>query len=128
VTHPPRIARDVPKGTRPPNLRRKEQHLDFVRDLPCVACGRQVMMPIRNQAAHVRIGTDGGAGMKPSDRYTVPLCVVCHARQHKGELSFWAELRIDPLNVAFRLWTISGDQEAGERIVFRARQAIGLHK
>ena len=85
-------------------------------------------MPIRNQAAHVRIGTDGGAGMKPSDRYTVPLCVVCHARQHKGELSFWAELRIDPLNVAFRLWTISGDQEAGERIVFRARQAIGLHK
>jgi hypothetical protein len=35
-------------------------------------------------------------------------------------------LRIDPLNVALRLWTVSGDLEAGERIVFRARQHINL--
>jgi hypothetical protein len=37
-------------------------------------------------------------------------------------------LRIDPLNVALRLWTVSGDIEAGKRIVFRARQHINLMK
>ena len=49
--------------------------------------------------------------------------------QHQfGELRFWSVLRIDPLNVAFGLWTVSGDIEAGERIVFRARQHIALAK
>ena len=67
--------------------------------------------------------------MKPSDRYSVPLCSSCHALQHEfGELMFWSALRIDPLNVAFRLWTVSGDLKAGERIVFRARQWIDLTK
>jgi len=67
--------------------------------------------------------------MKPADRYAVPLCSACHAKQHQvGELPFWAALRIDPLNVALRLWTVSGDLEAAERIVFRARQRINLAK
>jgi hypothetical protein len=67
--------------------------------------------------------------MKPSDRYSAPLCRSCHALQHQfGELTFWSTLRIDPLNVAFRLWTVSGDIKAGERIVFRARQRIDLMK
>jgi hypothetical protein len=67
--------------------------------------------------------------MKPGDRYAVPLCAACHAKQHRiGELSFWSALRIDPLNVALRLWTVSADLEAGERTVFRARQRINLAK
>jgi hypothetical protein len=77
----------------------------------------------------VRSGSDGAAGMKPSDRYSVPLCSSCHALQHQfGELTFWSTLRIDPLDVAFRLWTVSGDIKAGERILFRARQRIDLMK
>jgi hypothetical protein len=77
----------------------------------------------------VRLGSDGGAGIKPSDRYSVSLCTDCHALQHQfGELTFWGVLRLDPLNVALRLWTISGDLKAGERIVFRARQQIDLMK
>jgi hypothetical protein len=77
----------------------------------------------------VRTGTDGGVGMKPGDRYTVPLCTACHAKQHRvGELSFWSALSIDPLNVAFRLWIVSTDLKAGERTVFRARQQIDLAK
>jgi hypothetical protein len=68
-------------------------------------------------------------GMKLSDRYSVPLCSSCHALQHQfGELKFWSTLRIDPLDVAFRLWTVTGDIEAGARIVFRARQRIDLMK
>ncbi len=121
---PPRIARTVTRGKRQPNPKRRALHLAFVRQLPCVACGA---MGRPNEAAHVRNGTDGGIGMKPSDRYSLPLCTACHFLQHTiGELSFWGGYGIDPLNVALRLWTVSGDTQAGERIVFRARQAIGL--
>ena len=108
-----------------PNLRRPAQHLAFVRQLPCVACCKAAP----SEAAHVRTGTDGGVGVKPGDRYAVPLCAACHAKQHGvGELTFWSGLRIDPLNVALRLWTISADVSAGERTVFRARQHINLAK
>jgi len=77
----------------------------------------------------VRTGTDAGVGIKPADRYAVPLCATCHAKQHRvGELTFWSALRVDPLNVSLRLWTVSADITAGERIVFRARQQIDLAK
>jgi hypothetical protein len=121
----PRIPRPVAHGKPKPNLRRRVQHLAFVRQLPCVTCGKAAP----SDAAHVRTGTDGGIGRKPGDRYAVPLCTACHAKQHRvGELAFWSALRIDPLNVALRLWTVSSDVEAGERIVFRARQQINLAK
>ena len=77
----------------------------------------------------MRTGTESGVGFKPGDRYAVPLCSGCHARQHRiGELTFWSALRIDPLNVALRLWTVSANVEAGKRTVFRARQQIDLAK
>jgi hypothetical protein len=99
--------------------------LAFVRLLPCVACGKAAP----SDAAHVRTGTDGGTGIKPGDRYAVPLCAACHAEQHRvGELTFWSALRIDPINVAARLWVVSGDEKAGARTVFRARQWIDLAK
>jgi hypothetical protein len=67
--------------------------------------------------------------VKPGDRYAVPLCRACHTKQYRiGELTFLSALRIDPLNVALRLWTVSADMEAGERTVFRARQQIDLAK
>lgn len=119
----PRIPRVVAPGKPKLEFRRRAQHLAFVRQLPCVACGNAAP----SEAAHVRLGTDGGAGIKPSDRYAVPLCGSCHELQHRfGELRFWSVLRIDPLSVALRLWTVSGDLEAGERTVFRARQQISL--
>ena len=121
----PRIPHVVTRRKSKPDLRRRVQHLAFVRQLPCVACGKAAP----SEAAHVRIGTDGGTGMKPGDRYAVPLCTACHAKQHWiGELTFWSALRIDPLNVASRLWTVSSDVKAGERTVFRARQHINLAK
>jgi len=121
----PRIPRDVARGKPKPDLRRRAQHLAFLRQLPCVACGKAAP----SEAAHVRSGSDGGAGMKPSDRYSVSLCTSCHELQHEfGELTFWGVLRIDPLNAALHLWAVSGDIQAGERVVFRARQQINLMK
>jgi len=121
----PRIPRTIARRKSKPGLRKRVQHLAFVRQLPCVACGKAAP----SDAAHVRTGTDGGVGVKPGDRYAVPLCGACHAKQHRiGELTFWSALRIDPLNVALRLWSVSADMEAGERTVFRARQQIDLAK
>jgi hypothetical protein len=120
-----RIPRTIARGKPKPDLRRRVQHLTYVRQLPCVACGKAAP----SDAAHVRTGTDGGVARKPGDRYAVPLCTACHAKQHRvGELTFWSTLRIDPLNVALRLWTVSADLKAGERTVFRARQRIDLAK
>jgi hypothetical protein len=120
-----RIPRTVARHKPKLDAHRRGQHLTFIRQLPCVACGRAAP----SEPAHVRTGTDGGVGIKPGDRYAVPLCTACHAKQHRvGELSFWSALRIDPLNVAFRLWIVSADLEAGERTVFRARQHIDLAK
>jgi hypothetical protein len=83
----PRIPRTVARGKPKPNFRRRIQHLAFVRQLPCVACGKAAP----SDATHVRTGTDGGVGMKPGVRYAVPLCTACHAKQHRvGELTFWS--------------------------------------
>src|SRR6516162_1298287 len=120
-----RIQRTVAHSEPKPRFPRRSQHLAFIRQLPRVVCGKAAP----SEAAHVRSGSDGGAGMKPADRYCVSLCSDCHSLQHQfGELTFWSTVRIDPLNVAFRLWTISGDIKAGQRIVFRARQQIDLTK
>jgi hypothetical protein len=64
------------------------------------------------------------------DRCAVPLFLCAHpatAKQHRiGELTFWSALRIDPLNMVLRLWTVPGDKKAGVRAVFRARQQMDL--
>ena len=121
----PRIPRTIARRKSKPGLRQRVQHLAFVRQLPCVACGKAAP----SEAAYVRAGTDGGVGVKPGDRCAVPLCRACHTKQYRiGELTFWSALRIDPLNVALRLWSVSADMEAGERTVFRARQQIDLAK
>jgi hypothetical protein len=51
---------------------------------------------VNTEAAHVRIGGDGGMALKPSDWRTVPLCgadddwMGHHAYQHQiGERPFW---------------------------------------
>ena len=74
-----------------------------------------------------------GAGLPLSDRYLVPLCGpptvwqdCCQSRKHYlGPTRFWAELGIDPRELAARLWRISGDVKAGEFAVWRAAGCIG---
>ena len=57
------------------------------------------------EAAHVRRGTDGGVGMKPSDCYALPLCREHHAEQHRiGEQSFERKYLFYMRAVADRIW------------------------
>jgi hypothetical protein len=48
------------------------------------------------EAHHVRVGTDGGIGLKPSDWWCVPICLQ-HHREHDalGWQSFEAKHGID---------------------------------
>ena len=90
---------------------RSEAHLQWVRGHECALTGK--MGSWRGQpaelhvcqgsvqAAHVRIGTDGGAGVKPSDNWTLPLCMGAHAQQHAiGEAAFEAMWGIDMKAIA----------------------------
>jgi hypothetical protein len=53
----------------------------------------------------------------------------CHARQHRiGELSFWAALGVDPINLSARLWAVTGDTEQALRALARFRQSIELYR
>lgn len=82
-------------------------HRKWVRGFCCSSCGKEPgdrENPI--EAAHVRLGTGGGTGITPSDRWIVALCLECHRMrgdsQHTiGERTFWLKLGIaDPRTLA----------------------------
>lgn len=57
---------------------------------------------------HVRTGTDGGTGIKPSDRWTIPGCAKHHRRQHDvGEAAFEIETSRDMKELARHYWAKS---------------------
>src|SRR5213082_1617880 len=101
------------------------RHQRFLRSLPCLSCGK----PAPSECAYV--GMLPELGIPPSERYLLPLCGpeavwpdCCHSRKHhRGATRFWSELGIEPPELAFRLWRVSGDATAGRGTVMRARQA-----
>ena len=51
--------------------------------------------------AHVRSGTDGGLGLKPSDQWTISLCQHHHLEQHIiGEEAFEANYDLNLIELA----------------------------
>lgn len=79
---PPRIKHDSGKKNAG---KRSPAHRKWVRGHACCGCGGYVAI----ECAHVRSGTDGGTGIKPSDRWCISLCKKCHELQHMlGEESF----------------------------------------
>jgi hypothetical protein len=68
-------------------------HRAWVRRHHCSVPGC-MLLPI--ECAHVRFGTDGGTGLKPSDRHTISLCRSHHAEQHRiGERAFARKYQVD---------------------------------
>lgn len=103
-----------------------QDHLRFIRSLPCLITG---LRPV--EAAHIRMAAPSygkravGTGEKPDDRWTVPLDPGKHREQHSmGELGFWIKHDIDPIPVALALWGASGDDEACELILASARRRV----
>lgn len=72
---------------------RDKKHLDWVKTLPCCVSG----VPGPSDPAHIRVRTDGGTGLKPSDFWAVPLNHYLHAQQHSAngramsEREFWEQ-------------------------------------
>jgi hypothetical protein len=110
----------LPKRRKKPRRRdmnRVPAHLQWIRGHECLVCDQECNGGI--EAAHVRTGTGGGMGMKPHDRWTVPLCTYHHSIQHAmGEAAFQAKYKVDMKSVAAKLWQIS---PAGKK--YRAEMA-----
>lgn len=70
--------------------KRDAKYLKWIRTLPCAAMGREIPCHGAIEAAHYRIGSKSGTGIKPCDRRVTPLCNAHHALQHRGERTFWA--------------------------------------
>jgi hypothetical protein len=86
---------------------RDKDHLAFIRQLPCC-------VSLKNSepchAAHVRIGANGGMGMKPGDNFVLPLCADVHGRQHAiGESEFWGDME-KPKALAQFLYANTGNR------------------
>jgi hypothetical protein len=87
-------------------------HLQFIRRHECAIAGiNGHVCEGRIIAAHVRIGTDGGAQSKPGDCWTIPLCESltggAHKEHHRGERSFEKKYDIDTKAMAAELWRVS---------------------
>ncbi len=110
--------------------RHDNNHLDFIRSMPCIRC----LDNTTTEAAHIRRADARiakpitGIGIKPDDRFVLPLCGKDHRRQHAiGEKAFW--VGCDPELWALALYSISGDNEAGEKIVqaaFRSGEQVNI--
>jgi len=121
---PPPAPKPERERVKPKQGREKDNaHLAFIRRLPCLACTAEG----HSDAAHVRYADLGrgkshtGMGMKPDDKWTVPLCRVCHSLQHRqNERAFWDGVGIDPLEMAENLDEYSGDEAKARALIAAA--------
>jgi len=84
-----------------PKRLRDKAHLKFVASRPCLICGRQPCDP-----HHLRFAQPRALGLKVSDEFTVPLCRGHHRQLHQSsnEEAWWADRKIDALEIAKNLW------------------------
>ena len=104
----PGLSRTVPRQidksaltiAEPKRLRDKD-HLQFVRQQPCLICGRQPSDP-----HHLRFAQPRAIGLKVSDEFTVPLCRGHHRQLHQAgnEVAWWEDLEVNALEIAKGLW------------------------
>lgn len=93
------IRRQKIHAPKPDGWFRSSAHLAYVRTLRCASCGADGRAENPIEAAHIRKGTDGGASVKPSDFFVLPLDAMHHKVQHLiGEPRFFDAAGIpDPI-------------------------------
>lgn len=124
----PATAFSLDKSSKESRRMEDPAHLAFIRKLPSVISGQTPC-----EAAHIRAGSalhrkkHTGIGQKSDDSWTLPLTKEEHRdgpesqHAHGDELEWWRSHGIDPFELAIRLYEVSGDIEAGIRIVKKAR-------
>lgn len=65
---------------------RNPAYLDWLRDQPCITCGRLSSWGDRNQASHVGVSN---FKIKPPDNQAIPQCGKCHSlfEYHKNKFT-----------------------------------------
>jgi Rad52/22 family double-strand break repair protein len=93
-----------------PRRVRDRQHLKFVSNQLCLKCARWP-----SDAHHLTYAQPRAMGMKVSDEFVVPLCRLHHREVHhaRNELAWWKDLKIDPIEVARKLWEQSHSKATG---------------
>jgi hypothetical protein len=107
----PGIARALSLLPHPKRVR-DASHLQFIASLPCLVCERTPA-----QAHHLLFAQPRALASKPSDEWTVPLCLLHHRALHDvgAEEKWWAEKGIDAKTEAERLWHVTQGGEPRER-------------
>jgi len=62
----------------------------WLRSQACVACGNKAVDGYRGI---VPCHTGGGIAKKGDSKMALPLCVYCHAEEHRGFKTFWERVR-----------------------------------
>ena len=102
-------------------MRRKDtKHIAFIRTLNCCICGDNTS----TEAAHVRMADRSigkpicGIGIKPDDKWCLPLCSTHHRAQHEqGEKKFWLGWEKDPVKLALAIWDARDDHYKASEII-----------
>lgn len=90
------LVRKIPTKAKRSSRWRSQSHLGHVRKHACCVCDSEVNI----QAAHLRIGTDGSMGAKPSDYFATPMCGQCHNTSHTvGEVTWWHSVGKEPMTI-----------------------------
>lgn len=126
-----RIAKSLPprRYEPKPGRLRSRAHLDWLKTLPCLACGKLPPCdPAHLRFNHAEPLHKGAVGRRPPDDKAVPLCRKCHTAEDDGKVTFWGRCMArgisDPVAVAERLYRISGDLERGFAAIQHARPGL----
>jgi hypothetical protein len=108
--------RKAPKlGLRTAPQLRSPRHLKFVRGFDCVIADQHTCRG-KIEACHVRTGTDGGMGVKPSDCFAYPGYESAHDEQHRiGEAAFERKYGIRLRAIVDDLWKRSPHRMKAEK-------------
>ena len=60
-------------------------YLKFISEMPCANCQLKDGTIVAHHLKHIYSPLSGGAGVKASDIFAMPLCFECHDRVHKGD-------------------------------------------
>ena len=97
---------------------RSVKHLNFVRSLDCYISDQTP-----SQACHIRILTDGGTGIKPSDYFVLPFTYQYHKMQSDiGELRFYKKFNINPFAIALNIIKLSNCSKVNNNEVIKILQ------
>lgn len=99
--------------------RENKEHLAWIRERNCIICGTPYVVPAHIKFADARIlkPLSSNIGMKADDRFVLALCHMHHEKQHSmGERKFWDKYHVDPILLALAFFSISGDDEEGDRL------------